>query len=101
MDFDPRTFIASVEWRFAKTMAHYNPHWYVVQRDDGGELFDGFLAYLKQHGTHRNYGGYPYLYVSVDGFDYWTTFADGAGYIVNRKPSDAAGWDPEPEEGAG
>ena len=65
---------------------------YVVQRDDGGELFDGFLAYLKQHGTYRSFGGRPYLYVSVDGLDYWTTFAKGAGYIINRKPSDAAGW---------
>ncbi len=94
--YDPQEFIRSVEWRFAKTMAHYNPHWYVVQRDDGGPLFDGFLAYLAETGRVRLYGGYPYRYVTVDDHDYWTTWAEGAGYIVNRKPSVDAGWDPEP-----
>ena len=35
-NYDPRQFIDSVEWRFAKTMAHYNAHWYVVERDHRG-----------------------------------------------------------------
>jgi hypothetical protein len=97
--YDPREFIRSVEWRFATTMAHSNPHWYVVQRDEGGPLFDGFLAYLEAVGSVRTYKGHPYRYVTVDDHDYWTTCASGAGTIVNRKPSSEAGWDPEPAEG--
>jgi hypothetical protein len=93
--YDPRVFIASVEWRFAKTMAHYNPHWYVVQKANDGPLFDGFLAYLNASETVRRYKGRPYRYVTVDDHDYWTTFAPGAGYIINRKPSGEAGWDDE------
>lgn len=91
--YDPRPFIASVEWRFAKTMAHYNPHWYVVERDAGGELFSAFVAFIRDSGRVRRYRGYPYRSVTVDGFDYWLTWADDAGAIINRKPSADAGWD--------
>ena len=96
-DYDPSQFIHSVEWRFAKTMAHYNPHWYVVQRDNRDELFDGFLRYLTDHGKLRSYKGYPYRSVSVDGWDYWTTWASSACYIINRKRSAVAGWTEPPD----
>ena len=36
-DAASQRFVDGAEWRFAKTMAHYNPHWYVVERDAGGE----------------------------------------------------------------
>jgi hypothetical protein len=45
--FDPRDFIASVPWRFAETTAHYNPHWYVVERDHRGEAFGAFVAVVR------------------------------------------------------
>ena len=90
--FDPRPFIARVVWRFAKTMAHYNPHWYVVERDHRDEEFTAFVDLIGT-GEVRFYEGYPYRHVSVDGWDYWLTWADGAGTIINRKPSDEAGWD--------
>jgi hypothetical protein len=41
---DARRFISSVKWRFAKMMAHYNPHWYVVERDSAGPEFTAFVA---------------------------------------------------------
>ena len=90
--FDPRPFIARVEWRFATTMAHYNPHWYVVERDNAGDEYTAFVA-LIAGGELRFYLGYPYHHVSVDGWDYWLTWAEDAGSIINRKPSDEAGWD--------
>jgi hypothetical protein len=31
---DLREFIATARWLFAKTMAAYNPHWYVVEREE-------------------------------------------------------------------
>jgi hypothetical protein len=42
---DARRFIASIEWRFAKTIAHYNPHWYVVERDNAGLEFTAFVTF--------------------------------------------------------
>jgi hypothetical protein len=90
--FDPRQFIAGVEWRFAKTMAHYNPHWYVVERDNRSDAFAAFVE-LIENGEVRMYRGHPYNHVTVDGWDYWLTRADDAGDIINRKPSDQAGWD--------
>jgi hypothetical protein len=93
--FDPRDFIASVPWRFAKTMAHYNPHWYVVEREHRGEAFDAFVAFVRS-GPIRRYRSGRYHCVTVDGFDYWLTHGGADGWIVNRKPTAEAGWDAEP-----
>jgi hypothetical protein len=90
MTFDPRGFIATVEWRFAKTMAHYNPHWYVVERDAGGPQFTDFVAFVRS-GPIRKYRGGRYHCVSVDGWDYWLTHAGTDGWIINRKRSAEAG----------
>lgn len=100
MGYDPREFIASVEWRFAKTMAHYNPHWYVVQRDVGGPLFDAFVAYIQASPKVRRYAGRQYHYVEVAQQTYWLTWGGGARWIINRKPTAEAGWDPEPGDSA-
>jgi hypothetical protein len=90
-----RRFIASVEWRFAKTMAHYNPHWYVVDRDASGPEFTDFVAIVRS-GPIRRYRGGRYHCVTVDGWDYWLTHAGADGWIINRKRSAEAGWDDVP-----
>ncbi len=84
-DYDPAIH-PSVEWRFAKTMAHYNPHWYVVERDHRGEAFDAFVAFVRS-GPIRRYRGGRYHCVTVDELDYFLTHAGSDGWIVNRKPS--------------
>jgi hypothetical protein len=94
-DFDPRRFIAGVDWIFAKTMAHYNPHEYVVERVEGGNDFTAFVAFVRS-GPIRRYRGGRYHCVTVDDHDYFLTHAGDAGWIVNRKPTATAGWDAEP-----
>jgi hypothetical protein len=42
-----REFIAGVQWTFAKTMAHYNPHEYIVERVEGGDEFTAFVAFVR------------------------------------------------------
>jgi hypothetical protein len=37
----------SVDCRFAKTMAHNNPHWCVVERDKAGPEFTAFAAFVR------------------------------------------------------
>jgi hypothetical protein len=93
--YDPRPFIASVEWVFAKTMAHYNPHEYIVERNHRGEAFDAFVAFVRS-GPIRRYRGGRYFCLTVEGFDYFLTYAPDAGWLVNRKRTDVAGWDTEP-----
>jgi hypothetical protein len=93
--FDPRRFIDSVEWRFAKTMAHYNPRWYVVERNAGGPEFTDFVAFIRAGPIHRYRGG-RYHCVTVDDWDYWLTHAGADGWIVNRKRSAEASWDDVP-----
>ena len=95
MSNDTRSFIASVEWVFARTMAHYNPHEYIVQKNHRGEAFDAFVAFVRS-GPIRRYRGGRYHCVTVDEFDYFLTYARDAGWLVNRKASERAGWDPEP-----
>jgi hypothetical protein len=51
---DLREFIATARWLFAKTMAAYNPHWYVVEREEAGPLFDRFVAFVRS-GPIRRY----------------------------------------------
>jgi hypothetical protein len=89
---DARRFIGSVEWPFAKTMAHYNPHWYVVERDNAGPDFTAFVA-LVRSGPIRRYKGGRYHSVEIDQCTYWLTHAGSDGWIVNRKRSTEAGWD--------
>jgi hypothetical protein len=90
-----RAFVAGVDWTFAKTMAHYNPHEYIVAGRVGGDEFVAFVAFVRQAPIRRYRGG-RYFCRTVDDHDYWLTHAGSAGWIVNRKPSAAAGWDETP-----
>ncbi len=92
---EQRRFIAAAKWVFAKTMAHYNPHEYVVERVEGGPLFDAFVAFVRT-GPIRRYRGGRYFCVTVDEYDYWLTHGGGDGWLVNRKRTAEAGWDAEP-----
>jgi hypothetical protein len=76
-------------------MAHYNPHWYVVERVEGGPSFTSFVA-LVRSGPIRRYRAGRYHCVTVDEHDYWLTHAGSDGWIINRKPSAEAGRDEEP-----
>jgi hypothetical protein len=76
-------------------MAHYNPLWYVVEREAGGPEFTDFVSFVRS-GPIRRYRGGRYHCVTVDGWDYWLTHAGAGGWIVNRKRNDEAGWDDVP-----
>lgn len=76
-------------------MAHYNPHWYIVERDHRGEVGDAFVAFVRVGADPQVQGG-RYHCVTVDGFDYWLTHGGEDGWIVNRKSTAEAGSDSEP-----
>ena len=58
-------------------------------------LFDAFVAFVRT-GPIRRYWGGRYFCVTIDEYDYWLTHGGDAGWIVNRKRTDEAGWDAEP-----
>jgi hypothetical protein len=90
-----REFVASAKWVFAKTMAAYNPHHYIVERDEGGPAFSAFVVLVRSSPIRRYRGG-RYHSLELDGYTYWLTHAGAAGWIVNRKPTERAGWDEQP-----
>jgi len=61
-------------------------------RLSGGRWFERTRRYSSKR---ADYDPRPFI---EDDHDYGTTWArgPGAGYIINRKPSADAGWDPEP-----
>ena len=85
--FDPRPFVESAPWRFAKTMAHM-PHEYLVEGkipDEDG--FWAFVAYIAEHGFEASWRQYRNTYLELDGWRYWAMPGRGNGSItiVNRE----------------
>ena len=95
---DIRAFIASVEWRFAKTMAAF-PHCYNVLRWNP-EKADGFWKLVHAIVTHSYQQEWPsplethlahirkrvVTYFNVDGYRYWVMDPDpnDLGSLINR-----------------
>lgn len=79
---DARRFIDRVDWVFAKTMAHYDPHEYVVERVEGGPDFTVFVELVRSTPIRRYRGG-RYHCLTVDEHDYWLTHAGAAGWLIN------------------
>ncbi len=91
-------------WLFAVTMAD-NPHWYAMRHQAWakgratGQGFDALYDLVRRFHYLRRWHRHPYRSVDLDGYSYWIVDkTDGNG--VNRKPSDGAGWDAEPQADA-
>jgi hypothetical protein len=98
----PETYIASVQWTFAKTMPE-NPHEYTVRptnRDPSlapevDEEFERMVVYIREHGYRDSYVSkgkegqrdrrYWYTYLNVGEWRYWTMGAPiPSTIIINR-----------------
>jgi hypothetical protein len=86
--FDPRAFIAGVEWRYAATMPD-KPHEYVLESTAGGADFLAFYELIHSEGHVELFEGHPYRYLTVDEYVYWTMWSPhGSGRILNRRRAD-------------
>ncbi|PHY03406.1 MAG: hypothetical protein CK530_01230 [Planctomycetaceae bacterium] len=85
VDDEIRSFVSKNTWRFAKTMPTL-PHWYALRVSAIDEQsFVQFVKEIRSRGTRRRYGGREYLYLDVDGFEYWTMGAPiGETILINR-----------------
>lgn len=72
MVFDPRAFVESMPWRFARTMPT-EPHEYVVSgKDVDDAALDAFAAYMAEHGYRARWRRKaPNTYCDLDGWRYW------------------------------
>ena len=79
--YDPRPYIASQVWVFAKSMA--DPHEYLVIRNstDWREHLV-FVDWIRRSGEQERYQGRLYRFRIVDGRRYWTLGPDDT--IANR-----------------
>ena len=75
-----RAYIATVEWRFAKTMPQW-PHFYTVyDREPNREAEFFYFAHLiHKHGEIDAWGKHRWIYLTVDGLKYWVL-----GDVINR-----------------
>lgn len=71
MDFD--AFIARGKWTFAKTYAHFAPHWYVVRREFADdETFDAAVLHIRAHAVSEVFHGKTFQCFYYKGYKYWT-----------------------------
>lgn len=65
-----RDFIASQNWRFAKTMPD-DPHWYVVSYAHDKPFYD-FVSHINRHGSAKLYKKVYYICFDFEGYTYWS-----------------------------
>jgi len=65
-------FIASHDWRFAKSMPK-NPHYYVVRENCRSDNeFVEAVKFIRTYGIPRKFFKQTYIYYDLDGNSYWT-----------------------------
>jgi hypothetical protein len=66
-----QNFIASQEWRFAKTMPQW-PHWYII-RGEGHRCrdFDRLAQLVRRHGENDRWGSQTCRYLRLGRYKYW------------------------------
>lgn len=75
-----RTYIKSVEWRFAKTMPQW-PHFYTIfeWNPDKAADYYYFAHLIHKHGTVDPWGSEKWSYLTIDDYKYWVI-----GNVLNR-----------------
>jgi hypothetical protein len=94
---DARGYVASVTWRFAKTMPQW-PHEYTVRawRPDLEEGFCAFASLIRTQGVVKPWPRdaarprYRHPYLELDDWQYWTMSPDiEEAEVINRaRPDD-------------
>ena len=90
-----RAYAHHADWTFAKTMPD-NPHWYVVRQkawahsQEAGAGHEALFQLLRWYYVLRWWHERGYRSLDLDSFTYWI-MEDGT--VINRKPTEAAGWD--------
>lgn len=91
-----KTFVNTVEWKWAKTYADTWPHWYIKVEDVSNSLFVKLLHHIRDNGAVGNFYNSRNIYYEEDGWVYWTLYSPFKKYdypyeeepIINRCPKE-------------
>lgn len=88
-----REYLAAAPWRTSRDGSHS----YMMTRRANvlgfGLLHTRTLILIRDYGIDRRWHGHgPYRGIDLDGFSLWKM---GDMMIINRKPAESAGWDPD------
>lgn len=88
-----REYIASVDWRFAKTYAKTAPHEYTIRQwnMDREQDFEKAVTIIFKYGFVHNYYNTPMTYLTVDGWRYWPMDKPNVTNVINRAKN-TPGW---------
>lgn len=67
-----KTFIAEVQWTFAKTYAATWPHEYIVRGRVDEDLFVQLVQHIRTYGYEGKFYRKSIIYFDEDGMVYWT-----------------------------
>lgn len=84
-----REYIPAVKWQFAKTYAKTSPHEYTVGKwkPEYQDKMVQIAWFIKKHGQHQMFKGYPYIVYFLDGWKYWTMDDNPDNTtLINRTP---------------
>jgi hypothetical protein len=82
-DFDPRPYIASQTWVFAKTMPEHPHEYVVISRSTNWRGHLRMLLWIRLWGHEEKYQGRSYQYRVVDAKRYWAMGPNDT--IINRR----------------
>jgi hypothetical protein len=88
--------LAAAAFQFARTMPK-NPHWYTLRKKwESDEDFVLVVQFIRLYGSVERFPnpdrGWPYIYMDIDGFHYWTMGSPiEQTILINRKPVDENG----------
>lgn len=89
---DMRAYVASVDWKFAKTMPD-SLHSYTLRAKapEREADFEAVVMFIREHGYEQRFGSATYIYFDLDGYSYWTMGAPLAKTIlINRAANSGA-----------
>lgn len=74
------------EWKFAKTAAKKNPHWYILKQNYGNdEEFLQLVKYIRANGEVEWFWKLKYLCLYYKGWKYWTMHtSDETVTLINK-----------------
>lgn len=65
------------------------PHWYILEKNIGIDLFNRLAQHIKLNGVPEVFYRKIYTYLYLDGYKYWVMkIKDGTGIINRAKISD-------------
>jgi hypothetical protein len=82
LDYDPRPYIASQTWTFARTVPQHPHEYLMMKRSSDPEEHRRFMDYLDATGEPGEFWGRTWRYVTVDEWTYWTS---GPAFFINRR----------------